>query len=134
MKQNLDIELKVIKKFVDKAKQHRYVQFVSSTKNRHKFISELPHFNSFRLDLFTPVYSHAEQAILEVLQNNGVADKTCYIVSENKDIDTKTLNTKEAISEVLGYGMGTILVFGDAEIIFFEGEEMNSRFISKRII
>jgi hypothetical protein len=74
-----------------------------------------------------------EQAILQMLKTNGVADKTCYVISENQNIDTKTLETKEAIGETVGSGMGTILVFGDAEIIFFESEEMNTRFISKRV-
>jgi len=43
------------------------------------------------------------------------------------------LDTREAIRETVGYGMGTILVFGDAEIIYFESETMNTRFISTRI-
>ena len=134
MTQNLDIELKVIKKFVDKTKQDRYIQFVLSPKNRHKFINELSHFNSFKWDLFEPVKGIEEQAILQALQKNSVADKTCYIISENTDIDTKTLNIKEAISKTVGYGMGAILVFGDADIIYFESETINSRFISKGII
>ena len=133
MTQNADLEIKVIKKFVDKAKQDRYIQFVSSSKNRHKFVSDLSHFNFFKWDLFESVKGNEEQAIFQALQKNGVADKTCYVISENTDIDTKTLDTKEAISETVGYGMGTILVFGDADIIYFESETMNTRFISKKI-
>jgi len=133
MTQNADIEIKVIKKFVDKAKQDRYIEFVSSPKNRHKFISDLSHFNFFRWDLFEPVEGIEEQIILEALQKNGVADKTCYVISENSDIDTKTLDSKQAISETVGYGMGTILVFGDADMIYFESETMNTRYISKKV-
>ena len=133
MTQNVHLEIRVIKKFVDKPKQNRYVQFVSSPKNRHKFISDLAHFDTFQWDLFDPVNGIEEQAILQLLKTNGVADKTCYVISENQTIDTKTLETKDAISETVGSGMGTILVFGDAEIIFFESEEMNTRFISKRV-
>jgi hypothetical protein len=132
MTQNADLEIKVIKRFVDKAKQHRYIQFVSSPKNRQKFISDLPHFNFFQWDLFDPVKGNEGQAIVQALQKNGVADKTCYVISENTGIDTKTLGTKEAINETVGYGMGTILVFGDADMIYFESE-MKSRFISKKL-
>jgi hypothetical protein len=133
MTQNPDLEIKVIKKFVDKAKQDRYIQFVSSSKNRHKFISDLSHFNFFKWDLFEAVKGNEEQAIIQALQKNAVADKTCYVISENITIDTKTLDTKKAISETVGYGMGTILVFGDADMIYYESETMNTRYISKRL-
>jgi hypothetical protein len=133
MTQKVDLEIMVIKKFVDKPRQDRYIQFISSSKNRHKFISDLSHFNSFKWDLLDDVKGNEEQIILESLQKNGVTSQTCYVISENPNIDTKTLDTKEAISETVGYGMGTILVFGDAEIIFFESETMNTRFISKRV-
>ena len=133
MTQNVELEIKVIKRFVDKAKQDRYIQFVSSPKNRHKFISDLSHFNFFKWDLFEAVKGKEEQAILQALQKNGVTDKACYVISENSDIDSKTLSTREAISETVGYGMGTILVFGDAEVIYFESETINTRFISRKV-
>lgn len=62
-----------------------------------------------------------------------MADKTCYVISENAGLDTKTLDTKEAISETVGYGMGTMLVFGDADVIYFERETINTRYISKKV-
>ena len=133
MTQNADLEIKVIRRFVAKAKQDRYIQFVSSPKNRHRFISDLSHFNFFQWDLFEAVNGIEEQIIRQALQKDGVDEKTCYVISENSDIDTKTLNTKEAISETVGTGMGTILVFGDADMIYFESETMNTRFISKKV-
>ena len=134
MTQNIDLEIKVIKKFVDKVKQDRYIQFVSSSKNRHKFINDLAHFNFFNWDLFDEVKGIEEDIILETLQKNNVVNKTCYVISENADIDTKTLDAKKAISETVGYNMGTILVFGDAEMIFFESETINTRYISKKVM
>ena len=133
MTQNADLEIKVIRRFVAKAKQDRYIQFVSSPKNRQKFINDLSHFNFFQWDLFEAVNGIEEQIIRQALQKDGVDEKTCYVISENSDIDAKTLNTKEAISETVGTGMGTILVFGDADMIYFESETMNTRFISKKV-
>jgi hypothetical protein len=133
MTQNADLEIKVIKKFVEKARQDRYIQFVSSTKSRNKFIKDLPHFHFFNWDLFDAVKGNEEQTILQAVQRNGVTYKTCYVISENAKIDAKTLDTKEAISETVGCGVGTILVFGDADMIYFESEEINARFISKKL-
>jgi hypothetical protein len=131
MPQNVDLEIKVIKLFVDKVKQDRYIQFVSSPKHRHKFIRDLAHFKFFKWDKFEAVNGNEEQIILQALKKNDLQGKSCYVISENANIDTKTLDTKKAISETVGYGMGTILVFGDAELVFFESEEMNIRFIGK---
>lgn len=133
MTQNIDLEIKVIKNFVTKTKQDRYIQFVSTPKNRHKFINDLPHFGFFQWDIFDPVKGTEEHVILQSLKKNSVADKVCYVISENTDIDTKTLDIKQAIDETVGHGMGTILVFGDADMIYFESEEMNKRFISKKV-
>ena len=133
MTQNVNLEIEVIKRFVNKAKQDRYIQFVSSSKNRHKFIDDISHFNFLKWDKFDEVKGNEQQIILTTLQKNKVADKSCYVISENKEIDTKTLETKEAIRETVGYGMGTILVFGNADIIFYECETMNIRYISKFI-
>ena len=133
MTQNADLEIKVIKRFVDKAKQDRYIQFVSSPKNRHKFIKDLSHFNFFQWDKFETVKGIEEQVIFRALKENNVADRTCYVISENADIDTQMLDIKVAVSETVGYGMGTILVFGDADMIYFESETMNTRYISKKI-
>lgn len=133
MAQNIDLEIKVIKRFITEVKQDRYIQFVSSPKNRRKFIRDLPHFSFFQWALFDRVQGNEEQAILEALQKNNVPDKMGYVISENSGIDTKLLGVREALSETVGYGMGTILVFGDADMIFFESETMNTRFMGKRI-
>jgi len=62
-----------------------------------------------------------------------IADKKlnqCYIISENKQIDRQIMDAESALIETIGYGMGTILVFGDAEIVYYEGEERGDRWIS----
>ena len=131
MTQNIDLEIKVIKKFVDKLKQDRYIQFITSPKNRHKFIADLSHFNFLQWDKFDKVNGNETEIVMTKLQKRKVLDTTCYVISENKEIDTKVLDIKSAISETVGYGMGTILVFGNADIIYYECETMNTRYISK---
>ncbi|WP_125921613.1 hypothetical protein [Hymenobacter lapidarius] len=133
MASNINLEIKVIKRFVNKAKRERYIQFVSSEKNRAKFIKDLSHYNFLESSLFTPVRGIEEHEILASTENNGIANTTCYVISENKRIDAKFLDTKETIAATVGHGMGTLLVFGDAEMIFYECETMNIRYISKKV-
>jgi len=131
MPQNVDLEIAVIETFVVKAKRDRYIQFVSSSKNRHKFIFELAHFIDFKWELLLPVTGIEKDVIFDTLNKNSLPDKTCYVISENTDIDKSTIDIKKAIQDVVGYNMGTILVFGNADIIFYEGESAKTRFISK---
>jgi len=131
MTQNVDLEIKVIERFVVKTKIDRYIQFVSSPKNRQKFILDLAHFKHFKWDLLSKVTGIETNVIFDTLHQNDISDKTCYVISENTNIDKSTIDIKEAIQEVVGYNMGTILVFGNADAIFYEGESAKTRFISK---
>jgi hypothetical protein len=126
---NQPLEIIVIQKFVAKDKQSRYIQFVSSEKNRNKFISILPHFNHFRWELMEEVHKEEAQEIQMHLKLLNIKGTDCYAISENPDIDQKTLSFDEALTEIRG--MATILVFGDAEMIYFEGEPPKNRFIGK---
>jgi len=131
MSQDIDLEIKVIKRVVVKEKQDRYIQFISKSKNRHKFIDDLPHFKDFNWTLFEKIDGNAGTQIIATLKKNRIDNKLCYVISENKDIDTKTITSTEAIREIDGYRSGTILVFGEAEIIFYEGESMKESYLSK---
>lgn len=58
-------------------------------------------------------------------------DRTsCYVISENYQIDQKVLPIKEALMQI-GTNSAIILVFGNAEMIYFEGEPPFNRYISK---
>ena len=48
---NPALEIKLIKNFVVKEKQERYIQFVGSKKARPKVIRDLGHFRHFELEI-----------------------------------------------------------------------------------
>jgi len=50
-----------------------------------------------------------------------------YQFMEHNRIDGQYLDVERAIKETIGYGMGTLLVFGSVEIVYYEGEERNDR-------
>ncbi len=130
MSQQLDLEIKVIKKFIDKSKQNRFIQFISSLKNRHKFIAELSHFDCLKSNLFVEVNGKEQQMIFAALLKNNISSEICYVISENSQLDCQILNTFYVLKEVIGQGNGTILVFGNADLIFYEGEGPKSRYMS----
>jgi hypothetical protein len=127
---NTQLELEVIKKFVRKEKQSRFIQFILSSKNRKKFLNELPHFKDFKLELFEEVRVNERKIIFNKLKSLKGNQDTCYVISENSTIDQKQITIEEAIS-FLSSGFATILVFGQAEMIYYEGEPPNNKSISK---
>jgi hypothetical protein len=127
MSQSLEIE--VIKKFVVKEKQDRYIQFISSERTRSRFVYDLPHFSHFKWELLEEVHKSEAEEIQSRLKALNIKSKDCYVISENPDIDRKIIPFDEALEEI--GSMATILVFGDAKLIYFEGEPPKNRYISK---
>jgi hypothetical protein len=129
---SLDIEKKVIERFVVKTKRDRYLTFINNDKTRDKFTKELAHFRDLRQDQFEELKSDERKIIKDRIKSLGNI-KDCYIISESSKLDKKKLDIDSALNEVIGYGMGTLIVFGDAEIVFYEGEGPSDRWISKPI-
>jgi hypothetical protein len=132
MTNNIDIESKVIERFVIKTKRDRYLNFIKSEKTRPKFINDLSHINFFREDLFDKVEGNEYEFIKQRIKLLGNPND-CYVISENQRIDKKRLNIDTALTETIGADQGTLLVFGDAEILYSEAEGFNNRWISKRM-
>ena len=131
MAQNADLESKVIQRFIVKGKQDRYLQFVNSPKNRKKLIANLAHFRDLEQDAFKLVTGIEEEVVRQALAQQGISARTCYVISENSRIDTLTLGLSEAMRETVGYQMGTMLVLGNADALYYESETMKIRYISK---
>ena len=128
---NIPLEIKVIEKYIDKDKQERYIKFVTSKNHRSKFIKDLAHFKHLKWELFDKIQGNEVEIITTKIKQIKPAISNCYVISENSKIDAKVLQIENALEETIGYGMATILVFGDADIIYFEDEEPKRRFISQ---
>jgi hypothetical protein len=130
MTPNLDLEIKVIGRFIVKSKRDRYLTFLQSDKTRNKFTNLLAHFRDLRLELFEKVKSNERQIILERVNSLGKL-KDCYLISESSKLDQEKLGIDSALNEVIGSGIGTLIVFGDAEIVYYESENPSDRWLSK---
>jgi hypothetical protein len=89
---------------------------VPSIKNRQKFIADLHSGLFFLQGVLERVSGIEEQVIRHALIRQGITTSACYVISENTALHTHTLH--EAQRTVVGWGAGTILVFGDADLIF----------------
>jgi hypothetical protein len=128
---NIDLERLLIEKFVKKEKKNRYLTFIEKEKTRKKFLSELYHFKDFNWKLFEEIPGNQKEVgvILKKLNDKkNISD--CYIISVNENFDGKTFSIQDAIKKLEGIE-GTIKIFGDAEVIYYEGESPSNRYISK---
>jgi len=130
---SIEIEKKVIERFVVKTKRDRYLTFIESDKTRNKFISELAHFHDLRIERFDEISGDEKKVIKDRIIKSLGNIKDCYLISENMELDRKRLDIDTALNKTIGYGMGTFIVFGDAEIVFYEAEGPSYRWLSKKI-
>jgi hypothetical protein len=124
----LELEILTIRKYVRKTKSDRYAQFVSKPRSRTKFIARLAHFKDLDFGKFRRLDNNEADQIREIARRAKF--DVCYVISENRRIDARVIEVENAINDTIGHSMGTLLVFGLAEIVYYEGEEMGDRWVS----
>jgi hypothetical protein len=117
-------EEQLLVRFFLPTKRERYAEMISNPKKRRNFVRELAHFNALDpryLISILPNQQHPEK-IDAILTQKG-APQSCWVVSENRDIDGKHMPLLEALKEVVGREMGTIISSVPGKLAFFEGEQ-----------
>ena len=128
-------EQAMVKAFVLQNRQERFSSFLSSPKNREKFTKELAHFRWFDDRFATAVPwkvnptlklwdRHVEgvENVCSLLRSRG-AGQTCWVISENSELDGRELRLATALESVIGSAIGTILSCIPGKLAFFEGED-----------
>lgn len=129
MNPEINIETKVIENYIVKNKRNRYLNFIKKPKTRKKFTDELAHFSS-QLDNFEKIETSEWDVINEKLKRIK-STQDCYVISENYETDGKRMKIDNALTETIGMGMGTLIVFGNADLVFYEGEGPSERWIKE---
>lgn len=124
------LEAAVIRRFVEPARQERFLGFVAQARTRPKFIRELHHLQFLRYELFERVPA-GEHAFIQQRLRAFPHLTSCYVISEDARIDQHVLPIEEGLSHVIGADMGSLLVFGQAELVYAEAEGVNLRWLSR---
>jgi hypothetical protein len=128
---SLDWQIETIKAFVVKQKRDRYVDKISSPKKRSEFVRSLAHFADFDARFIVsiaPFLQHAPK--IESLLHTKGAPEMCLVISEISSIDGKIIPLWDALKQIVGYQMGTILCCIPGRLAYFENED--GRFILER--
>jgi hypothetical protein len=122
----------LIKAFVSKERQERYLSLISTEKGRKKFRTYLPHFKDLNTQYCSPSplsYSHLQ--LYNFLNELGASD-ICYVICESKKYDMTSLPLIDALKQLFNSGLAFFLSCTPGKLAYYEGEDSSQRFILNR--
>lgn len=117
--------------FVKRSKRERYREMLSNPRLRHKFTHQLAHFVDFDPKYRVPIPSNklfVDNSALELQKRHS--PNIVFAISEDPALDQRELPLLEALKQVVGRGMGTVLSCIPGRLAFVETED--ERFILER--
>lgn len=124
-------ESSLIAAFVKRPKRDRYREMVSDSRLRHKFNGQLAHFKDFDPQYRLPIPSNrlfVDKIARELDKRHS--PKIVFAISEDPALDQKDVPLVQALEQIVGQGMGTILSCIPGRLAFVETED--ERFILER--
>jgi len=119
--------------FVAPEKRHRYTELLSTARGQKKLRLGLDHFKDLDSRFWNRVPSAQQHAaeILRVLKVLG-APEMCYVMSSNSELDGREMNLSDALSAIVGRGLGSVVSCVPGVLGYFESEEAGERYICHR--
>jgi hypothetical protein len=124
-------EQALIASFARRSKRDRYREILSNPRLRHKFTSRLPHFADFDPQYRLPIPSDrlfVGNITVELRKRHS--PNIVFAISEDPALDQRELPLVEALNQIVGRGMGTVLSCLPGRLAFVETED--ERFILER--
>jgi hypothetical protein len=124
MTQQAEHERQLIRAFVLPQRQDRYLELLAKPKRRREITDALAHFKhlDMRYAVQIPGPQRRASGILELLKSKG-APETCYALSEDSELDGNEISLTDALTSIVGRGMGTFLSCIPGKLAYFEDED-----------
>jgi hypothetical protein len=127
-------ETALVSAFVLPAKRDRLLGFLANPKRRRKLLDLLHHFADLDpryLVEIAPRHQNAE-TIAALLTKRG-APLECHLISTDRELDGRDITLTHALSQIVGFGEGTLISCIPGRLGYFEGEGPKDRFILERV-
>ncbi len=126
----IDSETSIINGFVLPGRRERYLALLKTQRGRDRLRNRLPHFRDFDPRVVIPISSSLQRSadIYSALKQRGAPDE-CYVWSSSSKCDGRMLNLRDAVSSIVGWEPGTILLCIPDHLGYYEGEDQNERSI-----
>ena len=129
----MEHEAAFIRSFVLPEKQSRWSELLLNPRRREVFLHRLADASDLntKFKVSIPPSQQTVEGIQGLLRRRGAPGR-CHVISESIDIDGKELSLGEALAEVLGQGMGSILSCIPGKLAYYEGEMPSDRYILEK--
>jgi hypothetical protein len=109
--------------FVDPSRRQRWAEFLGNKGRRELFLTRLADSRDLIRSLMRPIEPSAKNAkqIIDQLNRWRIPDH-CHIISQCKELDGCEMPVKEAINEVFGIGLGSVVSCLPGKIAYYDGE------------
>jgi hypothetical protein len=129
----LEHESALVGAFIAAERRDRYLGLLASARGREKLRRSLAHCRDLdmRFAHELPRGVHTPTAIAELLLKKG-APTECVLLSESDALDGRRLPLEEALTAVVGRGMGTFVSCVPGRLGFYEEEGPGVRYVLER--
>lgn len=129
----MDDEEAFVSAFIIPSKRKRIIELLRNPKRRPAVLDSLNHFRGLdpRYAFRIPPGQQSAGQILKLLHDRG-APEGCYVISANRELDSRRMPLSEALSCVVGFGQGTFVSCVAGRLGYFEDEEINERYLLDR--
>ena len=119
--------------FIAPSRRARWLEGLPVPKRRKKLLGTLAHNAPLdtRYAHRIPDSDQNGYLILRALQKKG-APQDCYLLSEWLEYDARAMSLEQALSSIIGQGMGTIISCLPGRLAYYEAEDMKERYILER--
>lgn len=114
----------LVKAFIPAHRQERFLEIIARPKKRAKLLTELSHFKALNPKFMVeiPSYQQNPLALAKILRAKG-AGATCYVMSENSQLDGREVDLEVALKHTVGAQMGTLISCVPGRLGYFEDED-----------
>lgn len=117
-------EEQLVKAFFLKERQERYLSGLANPRKRRKLTNEFCHFKHLDHRYAIPIVPSEQNPtdIHQLLKHFG-APAECWVLSDELELDSRRMNLKEILAEIVGRTFATFLSCIDGKLGYFENED-----------
>lgn len=114
----------LVKAFIPAHLQERFLEMIAKPKKRAKLLTQLSHFKALNPKFMVPIPPNQQNPsdLVKLLRAKG-AGATCYVMSENSELDGREVELETALNETVGRQMGTLISCVPGRLGYFEDED-----------
>lgn len=122
-------ESEIISSFIKKEDRERVRFLLESERGRKKFLSSLSHKFIDKVEpKFIKRITGTKAEVIKIVLDY-FSKKEINIISEDYKLDKTDIEINEALENIVGYGMGTIIYSIDGNLMYYEGEDQNENYL-----